>query len=214
MRSATPTVSSSNTSQQQDDIEELAGQNVDVSLDSPPLRGPGGVQRAISLPAPSPSPKRAINYSQSERTPNRPQLLRTQSRKEMIKNYLKRETANFFGVDEENEDEQQIRWLDRRKRMATRTLGPLKEEYRSGTLPASGGGRSHWRTHSELVPSSMSRQLERPDVLPGPSDLPDSSIINQDRMQQHQQPEVTVRRKDSVARMTWDGLSYVVTVRN
>lgn len=84
-----------------------------------------------------------------------------------------------------------------------RTYGPLKEEYR--TL----GGRTHRRTISELVPSGgmrMSGQLqaERPDVLPGPSDIPDAS---DDRL-----ADVTLRRKESVARMTWDGLSYVVNV--
>jgi hypothetical protein len=81
-----------------------------------------------------------------------------------------------------------------------RTYGPLKEEYR--TL-----GQSHRRTISEAAPGArMSGQLqaERPDVLPGTNDVPDA---NQERLN-----EVTVRRKDSVARMTWDGLSYVVNV--
>lgn len=83
-----------------------------------------------------------------------------------------------------------------------RTYGPLKAEYR---LPS--GGRSYRRAVSEIaggqsIPGRMSAW--RPDVLPGPSDVPDSS---QDRY-----PATTVRRKESVARMTWDGLSYVVTV--
>lgn len=34
----------------------------------------------------------------------------------------------FFGVEESNEDEQQARWLDRRKRLAVRKYGSLKEE--------------------------------------------------------------------------------------
>lgn len=81
-------------------------------------------------------------------------------------------------------------------------MGPLKEEYMS-TM-----GRNHRRTYSENIGlSATSGQLvaERPDVLPGPSgDIPDG----QDRLGNG----VTVRRKDSVARMTLDGLSYVVTV--
>ncbi|KAL3274381.1 hypothetical protein HHI36_015779 [Cryptolaemus montrouzieri] len=143
---------------------------------------------------------RGVNYSQSERVPNRPALERSVSRKEMIKNYIKRETATFFGVGEDNEAEQQNIWLDRRKRMASRAYGPLKEEYRTSTL------RSHKRAASEIPTrtTATSGQLiaERPDVLPGPSDIPDG---------QETIRNVTLRRKESVARMTWDGLSYVVT---
>lgn len=92
------------------------------------------VQRAVSLPVSTPEryrqipeskPLPALGYSQSERRPpnrERPKLERTVSRKEAIKNYIKKETANFFGVDEENEADQQVRWLDRRKRLASRWL--------------------------------------------------------------------------------------------
>lgn len=67
-------------------------------------------------------------------------------------------------------------------------------------------GSTYRRTMSEIAPGRMSGQLqaERPDVLPGPNDVVDAG---QERLH-----EVTVRRKDSVARMTWDGLSYVVNV--
>jgi hypothetical protein len=44
----------------------------------------------------------------------------------------------FFGVDETSEEEQHARWLDRRKRLAARRYGSLKEEYlRSPTSPRS-----------------------------------------------------------------------------
>lgn len=100
-----------------------------MQLSPPPARTPVSHQRAVSLPSGPPperpvrapqQPRRPVAYSQSERIPNRPPLNRSVSRKEFIKNYIKKETANFFGVDEENEDEQQLRWLDRRKRMACR----------------------------------------------------------------------------------------------
>ncbi|XP_019880936.2 uncharacterized protein LOC109608827 isoform X3 [Aethina tumida] len=173
---------------------------------SPPQQRGVTYQRAVSLPAASvierPRPQRQVGYSQSERIPNRQRPLnRSASKKEVIKKYIKKETANFFGVDEENEEENRERWLERRKRMACRTMGPLKEEYMS-TM-----GRNHRRAYSENIGlSATSGQLvaERPDVLPGPSgDIPDG----QDRLGNG----VTVRRKDSVARMTLDGLSYVVT---
>lgn len=50
----------------------------------------------------------------------------------------------------------------------------------------------------------MRSALRKPDVLPG--DVPDAA---------GDRPHgTTLRRKDSVARMTWNGLAYVVTVRN
>lgn len=55
-----------------------------------------------------------------------------------------------------------------------------------------------------VQPESRSYPGDRPDVLPAPSDVPDAA--------EERWPGVTVRRKDSVARMTWDGISYVVTV--
>ncbi|XP_025835911.1 inactive rhomboid protein 2 isoform X2 [Agrilus planipennis] len=160
--------------------------------------------RAVSLPVPPPErcrPERKVDYSQSERIPTRerPKLERTMSRKDAIKNFIKRETATFFGVDEQTEQDQQMRWLDRRKRLASRTYGPLKDEFQ---LPPS--GRTLRRPVSEFPPSHAAPgtlHAERPDVLPGPSDIPDGVHY----------PTARVRRKNSVARMTWDGISYVVT---
>lgn len=84
---------------------------------------PPPVQRAISFPE-SPARDRIrqqVEYSQSERlTRDRPVLARSTSRKEAIKNFIKKETASFFGVDEDSEEGQQQRWLDRRKRLASR----------------------------------------------------------------------------------------------
>lgn len=35
----------------------------------------------------------------------------------------------FFGLDEEFEETEKLKWLDRRKRLATRKYGELKSEY-------------------------------------------------------------------------------------
>jgi len=35
----------------------------------------------------------------------------------------------FFGLDEEFEETEKLKWLDRRKRLATRKYGELKNEY-------------------------------------------------------------------------------------
>ncbi|KAH1015690.1 hypothetical protein HUJ04_007035, partial [Dendroctonus ponderosae] len=191
------------------------------------------VQRAASMPATPADPgirggpsgvgqaegtdrvggARKVNYSQSERVPNRPVLNRSVSRKEIIKNYIKKETANFFGVDEENEDDEQKRWFDRRKRMAFRAMGPLKEEYYTVQRPSHSQlatGLRHRRAASEAVPpvgdfNRLQMGGGRPDVLPGEEgDEPDVA--------EPAEPGVIgLQRKDSVARMTWNGLNYVVT---
>lgn len=44
--------------------------------------------------------------------------------------YIKRETATFFGVDEETESLERQRWLDRRRRMASRKYGALLPEHK------------------------------------------------------------------------------------
>lgn len=35
----------------------------------------------------------------------------------------------FFGLDEEFEESEKLKWLDRRKRLATRKYGELKNEF-------------------------------------------------------------------------------------
>lgn len=60
---------------------------------------------------------------------HRPRFTRSQSTKEVIKNYIKKETANFFGVSLETEEEQAQVWRERRLRLASRAYGELKDEY-------------------------------------------------------------------------------------
>ena len=80
-------------------------------------------------------------------------------------------------------------------RVCCRCYGPLKDEYRNV-------GQTHRRAVSEAASGQL--QAERPDVLPGPNDVPDTG---QERLN-----EGSRRRKESVAKMTWDGVSYLVTV--
>ncbi|CAH1154376.1 unnamed protein product [Phaedon cochleariae] len=194
--------------------------STDQAISVPPPRGvslPPVVEGGARRP-----PARPLAYSQSERVGGArgvasevPPLERSVSRRgEAIKRYIRKETANFFGVGEEEESgEQQLRWLDRRKRMACRTMGPLKDEYCTPTISRFS---QHRRTVSEAGPgrgagpsSREAGQLAtgRPDVLPG--DSPDSTTGRV--LPAAAEAGTSLRRKDSVARMTWDGLSYVVT---
>lgn len=90
-------------------------------------------------------------------------------------------------------------------------MGPLKEEYATLSYRPQSQMDSqqirHRRAISEAAPIpgvAYSGQIigDRPDVLPGERDVADGS----DRA------GTSLRRKDSVARMTWNGLNYVVTV--
>ena len=42
--------------------------------------------------------------------------------------YVKKETKEFFGLDETSEDNQRQRWQDKRKRLASRKYGQLKDQ--------------------------------------------------------------------------------------
>ncbi|KAI4496780.1 hypothetical protein M0804_000590, partial [Polistes exclamans] len=89
------------------------------------------ITRSMSAPtAPRPHVQITSSASVSAGNSQRPRLRRNMSRTEAIRNYIKRETAQFFGVDEETETAEKQRWLDRRRRMATRKYGALVPEHR------------------------------------------------------------------------------------
>lgn len=50
------------------------------------------------------------------------------SRKEQIKNYVKRETAMFFGIEQDHQEDQRQIWHERRLRLAERRYGPLRQD--------------------------------------------------------------------------------------
>ncbi|KAF7417642.1 hypothetical protein HZH68_000295 [Vespula germanica] len=89
------------------------------------------ITRSVSAPtAPRPHVQITSSASVSANNSQRPRLRRNMSRTEAIRNYIKRETAQFFGVDEETETAEKQRWLDRRRRMASRKYGALVPEHR------------------------------------------------------------------------------------
>ncbi|KAK0079714.1 hypothetical protein PV325_000895 [Microctonus aethiopoides] len=90
------------------------------------------ITRSASAPAgPRPGIQACAGTSSAASSSNpRPRLRRNMSRTEAIKNYIKRETATFFGVDEETEALEKQRWLDRRRRMASRKYGALNPEHK------------------------------------------------------------------------------------
>ncbi|XP_071444048.1 inactive rhomboid protein 1-like [Hetaerina americana] len=88
---------------------------------------PDSLQRSLSAPM-----RGAISAQQLQqhhqvpesREQESPRLSRSMS----VKNYIRKSTASFFGVDESSEDEQAARWIERRKRMALRLYGAFRED--------------------------------------------------------------------------------------
>lgn len=76
--------------------------------------------------------------------------------------YLKTQTAEFFGLDEENESGQRQRWENKRKRLAVKKYGNLKENTSSlsSSLSASAAaGFVNIGGRYVLIPNIMAKPL-------------------------------------------------------
>ncbi|GAB0096721.1 Inactive rhomboid protein 1 [Sergentomyia squamirostris] len=114
------------------------------------------------------------------------------SRKQRVKNYIRHELAKFFGVDTVDEEHERIKWSERQKRLALRRFGPLNEN-------AEGGG---------FAPGERREQHgDRPDILPAQtSEEMSVRHLNADRRSLGE----AIERKASVAKMAWQGITYIV----
>jgi hypothetical protein len=50
------------------------------------------------------------------------------SKKQKVKDYVKRETSKFFGVDTLSQETEKLKWNERQKRLAIRCFGQLRED--------------------------------------------------------------------------------------
>lgn len=165
----------------------------------PPVK----LRRLHSLPA------------EEHRARSRPKFERSVSLTQAVKKYIKRNTASFFGVYDQNEDDCLHVWRERRKRLANRHYGRLKEEYDRETsdevLPSTAPPIEESACsleHSVLAStSSSSHSVDgfAPAFHRQTSELTQSSATRPQR-----QPCVR-HRKDSVVKLTWDGLSFLAS---
>jgi len=145
------------------------------------------------------------------------------------RSYIRRETAQFFGVDEKSEALEKQRWLDRRRRMASRKYGALVAEHRppdpditrdvpdTTETPEVSALRPRDTCDSNMLTRSMITANNSWSMTLQPRDTELADYIWDDffvftqgvTLRRWQQP---VRRKDSVARMTLSGLHYIVEV--
>ncbi|CAB3253519.1 unnamed protein product [Arctia plantaginis] len=116
-----------------------------------------------------------------------------------VRDYLKRETQTFFGVQRDNEREQRRLWYERRRRHAARALGDLRPDLPPDHHPDD-DDISMYGASGAAPREARGRARERPDVLPAPAPL-----------EEPPPPTLPHLGKDSVARLTLTGLSLVVT---
>ncbi|KPJ08199.1 Inactive rhomboid protein 1 [Papilio machaon] len=119
-----------------------------------------------------------------------------------VRDYLKRETQTFFGVQRDNEREQRRLWYERRRRHAARALGDLRLDLPPDYHPDD-DDISMYGASGAAPREARGRGRERPDVLPAPAPA--------DPAPGPPLPPLPPPGKDSVARLTLTGLSYVVT---
>lgn len=108
------------------------------------------------------------------------------SRKQKVKEYVKREIAKFFGVDTLSEEEERIKWFERQKRLAIRCFGQLRDDMIDCTN--SNSPRHQGRSEQQLG--------YRPDILPQYTD-------------ELERTQYKIEKKSSVATMLWNGISFL-----
>ncbi|XP_063895141.1 inactive rhomboid protein 1-like isoform X2 [Helicoverpa armigera] len=165
-----------------------------ASAPAPPLPAPASPPRVVSAPpAPTQPPPDPAPQDQEDGV----RLRRTHT--VAVRDYLKRETQTFFGVQKNNEREQRRLWYERRRRHAARALGDLRPDLPPDHHPDD-DDISMYGASGAAPREARGRARERPDVLPAPAPLEEPAP-----------PSLPQPGKDSVARLTLTGLSYVVT---
>ncbi|GAB6033293.1 hypothetical protein CHUAL_012890 [Chamberlinius hualienensis] len=189
---------------------------------------PPTLRHTISVPAPPPPPPSSTLYNLQRQTSvpvsrafpldvhgtihgedaavNRASLFqRSLSRTQTVKNYIRKSTAIFFGVDDENEEEQRKRWIERRKRMASKRYGQLKTEFLEDSESAVS------EPSQQTSPSSGALAWTRQVSCDVPDGVQLRRYHHQAQAQPSLQPHPSLRHKESVVRLTWGGLSYIAS---
>lgn len=131
-----------------------------------------------------------MNLQQRNTLQTRQQNQSRYSRKQKVKEYVKREIAKFFGVDVMSEEEERAKWFERQKRLAIRCFGQLRDDMEISNSP-----RHQGRNEPQLG--------YRPDILPV-----------QNSPEETERTHYKIERKASVATMLWNGLSHLVSRKN
>lgn len=129
-----------------------------------------------------------MNLQQRNTLQQRQQNQSRYSRKQKVKEYVKREIAKFFGVDILSEEEERIKWFERQKRLAIRCFGQLRDDMDISNSPRHQGRNEQLGYRPDILPAQNTEETER--------------------------THYKIERKASVATMLWNGISYLVSRKN
>lgn len=155
------------------------------------------------------------------------------SRKQKIKQYVKREVAKFFGVDLSSEERERVKWSDRQKRLALRRFGSLKpnadlmarnqieerQKDRPDILPVDHvPSAQHHYCRDNLGSGSLNNRNNmnsvRRHTLDGEIDIDDDDDDDDDAELENRNAALNqhliIERKASVSSLLWLGLQYAV----
>ncbi|XP_037925866.1 inactive rhomboid protein 1 [Hermetia illucens] len=138
------------------------------------------------------------------------QQMQRLSRKQRLREYVRREIAKFFGVDVQTEEDEQLKWNERQKRLALRRFGPLKPELE----PVYIGSRLRGERRSGGQYNPSPQVGDRPDILP--AQTTDENQIHHlyNSCESGGYDHVPIEKKASVPSMIASGLSYIIQTLN
>ncbi|XP_053668780.1 inactive rhomboid protein 1-like [Anopheles marshallii] len=186
----------------------------------PPHAGHGG-------PSLNDSPASTLQRSSNAQLLRIPQS--NLSCKQRVKEYVRRETAKFFGVPIQDEAYERTKWDDRQRRFACRRFGTLRDDCDRDGHPLHGHGPGGLHHHANEHhghganghgPAATLPPSDRPDILPAQSqDERETELSRRQRANPHyasaqdQQGDVYLiraERKPSVPAVLCSGLSFLV----
>ncbi|XP_013142972.1 PREDICTED: inactive rhomboid protein 2 [Papilio polytes] len=101
---------------------QLSCQGTSTATTAPSHQAPSSPPRIVSAPPPAANPPPDTVPQPAQEDGVRLRRAHTVA----VRDYLKRETQTFFGVQRDNEREQRRLWYERRRRHAARALGDLR----------------------------------------------------------------------------------------
>ncbi|XP_013788172.1 inactive rhomboid protein 2-like, partial [Limulus polyphemus] len=138
-------------------------------------------------------PRPPMRYHSEEQRPvSRQQSMKQKAlaRSKSVKEYVKKETVSFFGLNDHDQTERE-RWAERRNRLLSRRCGGLKhcsEDRGEQPVPHSVPASFNWGLqHGTEIPDRVGRGITRQSELEGKDGV----------------------HKNSVCKMTWDGLIFL-----
>ncbi|XP_061508770.1 inactive rhomboid protein 1 [Anopheles gambiae] len=152
--------------------------------------------------------------------------------KQRAKEYVRRETAKFFGVPIQDEEYERTKWEDRQRRFACRRFGSLRDDYDGREVmvgpghPGEGGAHHHPHHHHHHhhhghQPGAPLPPSDRPDILPAQSqDERETELSRRQRANPHYASAqdrqggdvylIRAERKPSVPAVICSGLRFLV----